>query len=444
MAEEKKSGVRNISPFRVDGWNNFVAGIGGTMDKRKETQPGSFVRLTDIELSSAYLGDGFSRNIVDMPADDMTREWIKIENDPESVILNKLQDLRAETAFNEALKWARLYRGGFIMIGAMDGKEVDEPLVLRKGQDIEYLYVGDAAMINLGQCEVDNDTKSKMFGKVLRYSITFQPRAGVSSSQTKMVHHSRILPFFGDPAPRHGATIDMETRFWGTSALQSAWDRLADYDGITASVANLMYELIISIYKFEGLGRLLSQKGGEGSLQNRVEIINLTKSIINGVILDANEGYERNVASLTGIPEIIDRFMMALSGVSRIPVTRLFGRSPAGMNSTGQSDMDTYYDSIKANQKNDLQPQLQTLVDLLATAYGVAGDDHAIKFNPLTQVSPKEKAETNKLDAEAFKTLTDGLNTMLTGGVIDAPTFEKLLKAATFMTNPEISGLLEE
>lgn len=414
---------------RTDGWKNLLAGMGGRRDKRKYTEAGVFIRRTDEELASAYLMDGYCRNIVDLPADDMTREWIRIENDPNEAILKALAKVQADAKFNEALKWARLYRGSFMVLGIMDGRALDKPLAENlRDKKLEWIYVGDATMMDRTGCVVEQDPRSKTFGEVKQYRLKFVHGAGYSDGQYQMVDASRVLLFKGDPAPKNGVNVDQDISFWGTSAVQAAWQALADFGGVTSNVASIMYELIVGVFKFKDLANKLS-RGEEKQIQNRMEIIDMSKSVINSVLLDSEESWERNSANLSGVSDIIDRFMMFLSGVARIPVTRLFGRSAAGMNSTGQEDLDTYYDGIRASQKNDLQPPLQRLVDILAVIEGVPGEDHRVTFNPLTQLTPKDQADVNNKNASTLKTYMDALQIASDNGWIDSPTGEQIFKA---------------
>lgn len=64
-----------------------------------------------------------------------------------------------------------------------------------------------------------------------------------------------------------------------------------------------------------------------------------------------------------------------LSGASRIPVTKLFGRSPAGMNATGESDLRNYYDYVDTLREAKLRPILEKLLPVLAmSAWGAVPD----------------------------------------------------------------------
>lgn len=79
------------------------------------------------------------------------------------------------------------------------------------------------------------------------------------------------------------------------------------------------------------------------------------------MILDAEEKYEKASTNISGIPELLDRFMLALSAVSGIPTSLLFGRSAAGLNATGDNDVRNFYDMVKQEQENKLKPVLEKL-----------------------------------------------------------------------------------
>ena len=51
-----------------------------------------------------------------------------------------------------------------------------------------------------------------------------------------------------------------------------------------------------------------------------------------------------------------------LSSLTNIPQTLLFGRSPAGMNATGESDLENWYNFVERIQKLMLKPNLLVLL----------------------------------------------------------------------------------
>ena len=57
-----------------------------------------------------------------------------------------------------------------------------------------------------------------------------------------------------------------------------------------------------------------------------------------------------------------------LSAVTCIPQTILFGRSPAGENATGESDLENYYNFVEGIQKRMLKKNIRTLIKAIVQA----------------------------------------------------------------------------
>lgn len=377
-----------MSLFNLDGWKNIIAGLGKRFtDKTRHTQIGDYEMLIDENLTALWLGEGLGKKIVSSVADDMTRNWIEIQNDEKDEIQKELTRIEAETKVNEALKWMRLYRGSLIIVGVNDGRELDQPLGTTFDK-IEWLKVYAAPRVKIDQTHIVTDPESPYFEDVEIFPVQ------KLNGDIMNVHHSRCIVFKGDPTPNtHGQEIDFQNLYWGTSILQSIWERLKNLGAVEQGIANLMMEVIIGKYKLSGLADILAANNVE-AVYNRMEIINSSKSVINGVLLGENEDYVRDSANLSGIPDTMDRFMIMVSAVSEIPVTRLFGRSPAGENATGDADLRTYYDMVQSKQKTTLMPPLQLLVNMINKYTETAKEgDAVIEFNPVWVPTQKEMIE---------------------------------------------------
>ena len=86
--------------------------------------------------------------------------------------------------------------------------------------------------------------------------------------------------------------------------------------------------------------------------------------------------------------------MMDMAGAAEIPATKLFGRSPQGLNATGEADLRNYYDMIAQMQERILRPALEKLLPVMAiSCWGYVPDDFEIVFEPVMTSSPAERAE---------------------------------------------------
>ena len=118
-----------------------------------------------------------------------------------------------------------------------------------------------------------------------------------------------------------------------------------------------------------------------------------------------------------------DCIMMDVSGAARTPVTKLFGRSPAGLNSTGEADMRNYYDYIDGLRENDFRPTIERLLPVMAlSAWGKIPDDLDVSFPPMQTPDAKETAEI-------VERKTNAVLAVYQNDLIDAATAQQELRA---------------
>lgn len=408
----------SLVPFRTDGWKNALSGMGTKRDKRRYTTFDFTYLLDNITLSHMYMGDGLTTRIVDTFADDMTREWGKAQNDPipegktQGTIEAEFARLDVSTCINQAKKWARLHGGALIFIGALDGNDPSVKLNPDKVKSIEFLLVIELPDILTYDCKYNMDMTSPEYGKIDQYAV--QIRVG-NQIIKKYIHASRCIPFFGQKIPSSVSGVSVDVRYWGISKVQPVLDYLRDFTGAMGAVSSILLEFIIGKYKFSDLDEMLA-KGGEDRLKTRIEAIDMSKSTIHSVILGTDEEYSRDSATVTGIADLLDRFMMNLSAVTQYPVTKLFGRSPAGMNATGENDLKNYYDAVRSEQAATTK-YIQNLVNIIANLHNLTGE-YPWVWNPLFQLSEKDQAEVKRVTAEEARTYADGDERMLNAGVL--------------------------
>ena len=122
---------------------------------------------------------------------------------------------------------------------------------------------------------------------------------------------------------------------------------------------------------------------------------------------------ENHSYSFAGLSDIYEAFMMDMAGAAEIPATKLFGRSPQGMNSTGEADLRNYYDMIAQMQERNLRPALEKLLPVMAiSCWGYVPEDLEIVFEPVMTTSPAERAElVQKLSSDVIQAFQAGLLT---------------------------------
>ena len=87
--------ARQKAAARTDGLVNVVSGLGGRNDKSVGNVFVFNDALGSAQLDDIYRGSGIGRRMVDLPVLEMTREWFKIEGDPDDAVLGQLETMRA-------------------------------------------------------------------------------------------------------------------------------------------------------------------------------------------------------------------------------------------------------------------------------------------------------------------------------------------------------------
>jgi hypothetical protein len=135
-------------------------------------------------------------------------------------------------------------------------------------------------------------------------------------------------------------------------------------------------------------------ENAQRDLYNTVQAMNSLMNNNSIQILGENDSYETHQYTFGGIADVYDRFMMDVAGAAETPVTKLFGRSPAGMNATGESDMQNYYDTIEEKQENELRPVYDKLLPIIMmSTFGAVPDDFDYDFNPVRRAPEDEMAD---------------------------------------------------
>lgn len=423
-------GKETKSVERKDGWMNLFTGLGTKADKTKSTRAVPTGFLTDAEKEIIYADDGLGARIVDLLPEDMMKQgWHYVfENEKEGfdnytkIYNHVFKEIRANYKIAQALKWARLYGGALILLGVYDGESLDQPLNLNKINNFENLKIIPRNNVMYGTMEFQMNPKLPHYGQVEYYPVTFYTGR---QYQMQRVHYSRVIEIKGIEIPSSEASlIPMEFRYWGLSVFQRIQDRLKELGSSFSSLANLLDELTIGKYKYKDLAQIMSSDDGGELVQKRLQAMDLMKSVFHSVLLDTDESFERDTLSFGGVSDVMYQFMMMTSAATGYPMTKLFGISPGGLNSTGEADMYQYYDMVKAKQETELLPIIERLVKIISEWQKIPEPE--IVFNPLEQMTEKEQAELEEKKANTEKTKMDTYQGYVDMGIMTPEIVEEL------------------
>lgn len=114
--------MRTIDAAKVEMRNDFMNGHGkgGEKDMLVRQQPNVRQKLSDADITNIYANNRIVQNIIDIPAEDMTRSWFTLRMKDEKLrndIMSRLADLNVKEAFKKMREYERLRGDGFISLG---------------------------------------------------------------------------------------------------------------------------------------------------------------------------------------------------------------------------------------------------------------------------------------------------------------------------------------
>lgn len=387
-------------PKRVDGWSNILTGLGiRGRDKSASTTFKACPQFCFRELSELYRADGLTKRIIDIVPAEMLRQGFEVDGDPENAILGRFEELNVNLHLNSLMKWSRLFGGAIIVMGISDGRPLNEPVDENNVDSVEWLKVFDRWQVNISTQYLCCDLNSENFGCPEWYEVN-DYRVGA----TFVVHHSRVLRMDWAELPPRDALLNQG---WGDSLLVSIYSELKSYGSALANTETIMQDFVNGVLKMPNLSETLSSgcQKNDSAVMRRLDYANLSKGVSGMMVLDGDETYEKLSTNVSGISDLLDRFMLSLSSVTGIPITLLFGRAPAGLNATGDADIRNFYDMVKQLQETKLKPVLEKLIYYIMISKegpfgGVEPENWGVQFAPLWQNTEEQEATLRRTVAE--------------------------------------------
>lgn len=326
-------------------------------------------------------------------------EALRVAADTSKLVGVALRELNAQEKITEAWVWGRLFGGGIVIVGADDGQAMEQPLDEANINSVKYLHVVDRRYISILQ--YNGDPLSPSFGDPEVFGVS-SDKPGTAVSPLRTVHASRCLVFGGSRTTAWQRALRYG---WDAPVLERCYDQLRRYNANIAAVSQLVMDASQGVLRIKDLHGIIASGQG-AALQERIEIMDRTRSVLRSILLDMDEDFHREATSFAGLEDVIRQSELDVAASIGWPVTFLFGRAPAGLNATGESDYRTILDLIRGEQVNTLKSRVERLVKILLLSKdgptgGVEPDNWDVVFNPLRQPTPIESAEIRKATAEA-------------------------------------------
>lgn len=434
---------------KYDSWQNVLTGLGTLRDKRTA---GGFLespRLTDEQLENLYHGDDMAARVCDAIPEEAFRQGfeVKVEaegddadeqgkagdpdpDEPKPSALNvdealeigsdvtlAMQDLDTVRHFTDAGVWARCFGGSIIVPGVDDGTPPErafEPLRENSIRSVDFLNVIDKR--HMTPITWYTDPLSPKFGRPETYLITPEvvhasgnTARSFAGAQAVVIHETRLIIFDGTRVTNKRR---QRNDGFADSVLQRLFDALRDFNQTFDGIAHVMTDYGQGVFKLKDLISMIAA-GDTETILKRFKIMDQSRSTVRAIALDAElEEFTREAVSLASVAEVLDKFAIRLSAAARMPVTILMGQSPAGMDATGVSDRQIWFDVVRGVQQFEFEPALARLAELIMMSKdgptgGSLPENWRIDFPSLWQLTPKEQSEQREAQSRTDKNYID-------------------------------------
>lgn len=402
-ADARTADVRTADARVADGFENVAARIG--LGQRNLLAASGYARTRGLgvgELEEMYRTSWVVGRMVEVVAEDMVRAGISIQSqlppDRIDALHRAWQAVGIPGRLADAIKWARLY-GGAIAVLLVDGQDLEAPLDLDAiGQgDFRGLAVLDRHQVTPGDRTIDE------LGPMLGYPASYRVHDVDGLATGQNIHHSRVLRFIGIELPHRQRRGEQG---WGASVVERVLDRILALDSSTYGAANLMLKSHLRVVRVKDLRRILAQGGpAETALIKMMSMIGEVQSNEGLTLLDGDDEFAAHSWTFAGVYDALQAFAEQIAGATGIPLVRLLGQAPKGFGS-GDSDLQTYYETILTAQEDDLRGAVSLLLAVLSRSlWGEASADLAFQFNPLAAPGAVEKSQIATADAQAVAAL---------------------------------------
>lgn len=408
MSRRNKNRSTNAQPNTEavavnDAFSNPLFRLGYGSQSPLEATEYPLTRMTDnyALLNSLYRDNWVVQNVVGLMVDDMLREWYKLKGNVTPEMQDALDRVERQTRtrarINEGMRWGRLYGGAAGLILIKGQEDLSKPL------DLDMVFPGSfQGLYILDRWQGVTPNMEVVFegGDPVPESYSITDARGYTVTN---VHHSRLIRFTGRDLPFLEKVAEV---YWGESEVEALYKEVVAHDNVSANMAALTFQANINTMEVKGLEQLFSIGSSQAQRRfwNVMQAQSVLRSNFGTQLVEEGTKLTNTQYTFTGLQEVYESMCLNLCGASHYPMTKLFGRSPAGMNATGESDLKNYYDYVDSQREAKVRPVLQKLLPVLAmSAWGFVPDDLDFTFPPLWTPTATETAEIALKKAQAIR-----------------------------------------
>lgn len=368
----------------VDGIRNVYENV---YIEKRDTQRNQEVfrnRMSFEELEQLYLASPIANIIVNKPISYANRNGITIECENENVlkiVQDKYNGLDVDNIVRNSMVFTEVFGGNLLLADYedFDQSPLIEPNFTKmhidklKFTNIEFndYYIMTRFHEKISRIQVPESY-------VISGAITLDLKWACNTTGVR-VPYSRAF----------------EYKYQGMSLYELINDALMSDELVSKAVSNITNRGSNRVFKIAGLKELVAS-GNEDIAKKRVQLIEEGGSYLDSLIVDIEDEVSVISQSFQNLPELDSRSIGRISAVTGIPATVLQGKSPDGMNSTGNADLSIYNAYLEDYQKRMIKLYDFILRALFQSASGREDIEYDYNFNDVFLKTSEQKIESDK------------------------------------------------
>lgn len=335
-------------------------------------------------------------------ADEMTRNWIEVKSrkdgDPDIEAMKQaLIKYDVKRLIHEAVRQDSQYGVAHIYIDT-DAKTDDE---LSKALFLDPRKIPKNSLKGLRVVDPTWIYPAMYNTQWPLADDFYKPKAWFVMGKT--VEESRFIDIVSRPVPD---ILKPSYNFGGLSLTQLMEDYVVDWRDAKKNVIKILRTLRMRALKTDMDARLQVP----GGFDKRIKMFTKYQDNFGLWAIDTGEELIHTQTSLSELSNLLSNYQDQLCIPSRITNLKLLGNAPAGLNASGDSELDTWHETVSGYQDGNLRKPLENIFKIIQLSeFGKINEDIFFEFNPLDEVSEKERAEITKIRVDAVAAAADSM-----------------------------------
>lgn len=345
------------------------------------------------------------RKISETIAKEMTRKWVKLKavgDEDKSEKIKYLEDAliqhHIQACFRKSSELDGFFGRGQIYIDVKTPSDVP-------AQDVPG-ELETPLLLNKAKIKMGSLIGFRVIEPVWTYPSAYNADNPLSPNyyrplqwfvMGKTVHASRLILFVSRPVPD---LLKASYNFGGLSMSQLAEPYINNWLRTRDSVSDLVHSFSISGIK-TNMGAVLTNSL-DPSIVMRAKMFNQMRDNRGVFMIDKEtEDFFQFNTPLSGLDALQAQSQEQMASVSSIPLVKLLGITPSGLNASADGEIRVFYDHIHSEQEKQYRGPLTTILQILQLdKYGEIDPEITFEFEPLYQLDEMQKATIRKTDAD--------------------------------------------